>query len=343
MAECKLQNGRVLRAEEQPYIVAEANTSHNGNLNMAYTMIEKAKEAGCDCIKFQSWSAESLYSRSYYKENPIAERMVKKFAFSKEQQLELAVYCRQQGISFASTPYSKEEVDFLIEQCEVPYIKIASMDINNLPFLNYIANTKMPIVLATGMADMEEIQRAVDSILSTGNENLCLLHCVSNYPAKPSEIRLKNILGLKEIFINCPIGFSDHSIGISMACAAVSLGAVLIEKHFTLDNSKIGMDNQMATEPKEMRELVRECHNVYIALGTKERQLQEAELKQRSKMRRSIVSAREMKKGEIIREEDLTAKRPGTGISPEQMNQLIGKRLLNDLEKDMVISWQNLI
>lgn len=342
MSECILKNGRILGDSKEPYIVAEVNTSHNGNIEVAKKMVDAAKEAGCDCVKFQSWSSESLYSRTYYNENPISERMVKKFALSKEQQKEMAQYCKSNGISFASTPYAEDEVDYLIEHCDVPYIKVASMDLNNYPFLKYIANTQYPIVLATGMADMEEIRRAVDTIAMTGNKNLCLLHCISIYPPKLTTIRLKNIIGLQKEFSQYPIGFSDHSIGTEMASAAIALGASLIEKHLTLDKSKIGMDNQMATEPEEMQLLVRQCHNVYQALGDEQRIVLEAELEQRKKMRRSVIVTRDMKKGEILRVEDLGAKRPGTALPPEAIDTIIGKRLLADIAKDSLIKEEDI-
>lgn len=337
MAECRLKDNRILGDLYTPYIVAEVNTSHNGNMDTAKKMIEVIKEIGCDCVKFQSWSSNSLYSQTYYNENPIAERMVKKFSFSKEQQLKLALYCKQLGISFASTAYSKEEVDFLIEKCDVPYIKIASMDLNNYPFIEYIAKTQMPIVLATGMSEMHEIRKAVDTIANTGNPNLCLLHCISIYPPELSTIRLKNITGLQKEFPNYSIGFSDHSIGTEMACAAVALGANLIEKHFTLDKSKIGMDNQMATEPEEMKMLVKSCNNIHLALGSETRLVLHAEQEQRKKMRRSIILTRNMKCGDIIEEKDLDAKRPGIGIAPEKMKEIIGKKLAKDINKDEVL------
>lgn len=342
MPECILKNGRIIGDSKEPYIVAEVNTSHNGSIEAAKKMVDAAKEAGCDCVKFQSWSSDSLYSRTYYNENPISERMVKKFALSKEQQKEMAQYCKSVGISFASTPYSEDEVDYLIENCDVPYIKVASMDLNNYPFLKYIANTQFPIVLATGMSDIKEIHKAVDTIAMTGNEKLCLLHCISIYPPELTTIRLRNIIGLQKEFPEYPIGFSDHSIGTEMASAAIALGANLIEKHLTLDKSKIGMDNQMATEPEEMELLVRQCHNVYKALGDEQRIVLQAELEQRKKMRRSVIVTRDIQKGEVLQREDLGAKRPGTELAPEAIDRIIGKRILCDIKKDSLIKEEDI-
>lgn len=338
MATMKLRDATVLGDFNKPYIVAEVNTSHFGNMEIAKKMIVQAKEAGCDCVKFQSWSADSLYSQTYYAENPIAKRFVNKFAFSEAQLVEVAEYSKKCGIAFSSTPYSRQEVSFLLDKCDAPFIKVASMDLNNYPYLDFIARTGAPIVLSTGMGELEEIHRAVDTIEKAGNKKICILHCISIYPPEISTIRLKNILGLRKEFPDYPIGFSDHSIGVEMATAAVALGACLIEKHFTLDRSKIGMDNQVATEPEEMATLVRNCHNVQIALGGPERILLPAEIEQRKKMRRSIIAVKHLKAGTKLTANDLDAKRPGTGLPPEKISNLIGKTLLRDIEGDTLIT-----
>ncbi|PHR69812.1 MAG: N-acylneuraminate-9-phosphate synthase [Arcobacter sp.] len=337
MSTIRLNDSTELSNYGKPYIVAEMNTSHFGKIEIAKKMVAAAKKAGCNCVKFQSWTTESLYSKTYYDENPIAKRFVKGFSFSEEQLKELVEYCNKIGISFSSTPYSKKEVDFLVDECNVPFIKVASMDLNNHIFLKYIGNKGVPIVLSTGMGDIEEIRDAIKVIENTGNENICILHCISIYPPELSTIRLNNIVGLREEFPNYPIGFSDHSIGIEMPIASVAMGSCLIEKHFTLDKSKIGMDNQVATEPKEMKQLVNSCHNVQIALGGKERIVLKEELEKRKEMRRSIVVTRDLKKGDIISLNDLDVKRPGTGISADKIYDMVGKILLNDVNKDCLI------
>lgn len=338
MAKCIFRDTTVISDFGKPYFVAEVNTSHNGNIDTAKLMIDKAIEAGCSCVKFQSWSAESLYSKTYYKDNPIAKRIVSKLALDEAQLLEVAHYCTDHGISFSSTPYSKEEVDFLIEQCNAPYIKVASMDLNNYPYLEYIAKTGAPIVLSTGMSEIEEVRKAVNVIKNSGNNNVCLLHCISIYPPELSTINLNNILGLREEFPDYPIGFSDHSLGTEIATAAVALGAALIEKHLTLDRTKIGMDNQMATEPEEMAQLVRNCNNVHIALGGTERIVLAAEKEQILKMRRSIIATEDLKTGTRLTIDVLDAKRPGTGLPPERIYDLIGKVLVRDVEADTLIT-----
>ena len=325
MAECILRDSTVIGDFVRPYIVAEVNTSHHGSIETAKEMIDRAKEVGCSCVKFQSWSDESLYSKTYYDENPIAKRFVKKFAFNEAQLLDVAQYCREHGIAFSSTPYSPAEVDFLIEKCDPPYIKVASMDLNNYPFLEYIANFDAPIVLSTGMGTMDEIRRAVDTIEVTGNHKICLLHCIAIYPPELSTIHLNNLIGLRKEFPNYPVGLSDHSIGIEIPTAAVAMGAAMIEKHFTLDRTKIGMDNHMATEPEEMEQLVRNCQNVHIALGETERNVLPAEMEQRKKMRRSIISVKDLPTGTVLTKADLSAKRPGTGFPPEKLMSLLAK------------------
>ena len=337
MSNIILNNSKAIGDFEKPYIVAEINTSHFGNIETAKQMISKAKDSGCDCVKFQSWSANTLYSKSYYDDNPIAKRFVKGFSLSEKDISIIAEYSNKIDIDFASTPYSNKEVDFLINFCKVPYIKIASMDINNYGFLDYIGKTGVPIILSTGMGDMEEILTAVKVIENTGNKNICILHCISIYPPEQSTIRLNNILGLREKFPNYPIGFSDHSIGIEVPSAAVALGAALIEKHFTLDKTKIGMDNQVATEPEEMKKMVESCHNIHIALGDKERVVLPDEVEQRQQMRRSIVATRDLKAGTKITEKDLDVKRPGVGIPPNKLNELIGAIVVNNIESDTLI------
>lgn len=338
----KLRSGRVIGEAEQPFVIAEVNTSHFGDLNIARDMVLKAKEAGCDCVKFQSWSEESLYSRSFYDDNPIARRFVKKFSFAEAQLAEIASFSRSRGIEFSSTPYSRKEVDFLVHGCAVPFVKVASMELNNYDYLDYIGRTGVPIVLSTGMGDIEEIRKAVKTIENTGNEEICILHCVSIYPPDISSMRLKNIVGLREEFPRHPIGFSDHSLGTEMATAAVALGACVIEKHLTLDSKKIGMDNQMAAEPADMARLVRHCHNVHLALGDSRRIVSQSELDQRQKMRRSIIAARDLTAGTRLTLEDLDFKRPGNGIPPDRARDIVGKTLLRDVEADRLIGESDL-
>lgn len=332
-----LRNSSIIGENIKPYFIAEMNTSHFGNMDTAKIMIEEAKKAGCDCVKFQSWSADSLYSKSYYDDNPIAKRIFNKFALNDDEMIEVANYCKEIGIDFSSTPYSNREVDFLINDCNAAFIKIASMELNNHPYLEYIGKTGAPIILSTGMGELEEIKKAVKTIENTGNKNICILHCISIYPCETSTINLKNISGLIKEFPDYLIGYSDHSVGTEMASAAIALGACVIEKHFTLDSSRIGMDNQMASEPDEMTQMVQNCKNVQIALGSPNRTVLFDELEQRKNMRRSVIASKDLIAGNKISIADLDVKRPGTGIPPEEMKTLVGKILNRDIEANTLI------
>ena len=340
MSILKLRGEKTIGDGLPPYVVAELNSSHNGNIETAKQMITAAKECGCDCVKLQSWTAESLYCDEYYEKNPISKRIVTKFALSESELKELADHCQKCEIDFSSTPYSKAEVDFLAEKTNAPFLKIASMEINNLPFLQYIASKNLPMVLSTGMSTIEEIRSAVKAIESTGNNRLCILHCVSMYPAQVDVIHLNNIKMLREEFPDYPIGYSDHTIGYEVAAASVALGASYIEKHFTLDNKKMGMDNNMATEPDEMKNLVTACRNVFTALGSSRRSLLPGEEEQRLKMRRSLITTRDIKSGEILTPDDIDAKRPGDGIPPMELHEVAGKTAQTDIPKGHLLRWE---
>jgi sialic acid synthase SpsE len=342
MADIKFRNSRKIGDFKSPYFIAEVNTSHFGNIETAKEMILKAKECACDCVKFQSWSADSLYSENFYLENPIAKRMFSKFSFSAEDLKILSDFCDQQEIDFASTPYSIDEVNFLVEDTNAPFIKVASMDLTNLPFLKYIANTSMPIVLSTGMATYQEVQDAVHAITNEGNDQLSILHCVATYPVEAKDVRLMNMLALRESFPNFPIGYSDHTIGLEVPCAAVAHGACIIEKHFTLDRSRIGMDNQMATESEDFEKMISLCNSVHSSLGGKERVLSDAEIGQKEKMTRSLVALRDLPIGHELTLEDFCAKRPGTGIPVNQADLLIGKKVISEIKANHLIVSENL-
>jgi sialic acid synthase SpsE len=332
-----LRNGRPIGDYLKPYIVAEMNTSHFGNIEVAKSMIDQAKEAGCDCVKFQSWSADSLYCESYYEENKMAKRVFAKFSLSGAQQKELAAYAKDKKVDFASTPYSIEEARFLIEDCDVPFIKIASMELNNTPYLTELGHLGAPLVLSTGMGTLEEIGMALEAIRLTGNKNVVILHCTSVYPSPPKIIRLQNIMGLRNEFPQYPIGYSDHSNGIEIPTASIAMGACLIEKHFTLDRSRIGMDNHMASEPDEMRAMIESCNKVYESLGGLDRVLSQEEKEQSSKMRRSIIARKYIPSGHTLDYKDIEYKRPGHGIPPSETSLYIGKKLTRSISAGNIL------
>jgi len=337
MSRIVLANGRIVEDYGNQYFIAEVNSSHNGSVEVAKKMVDAAVQAGCDCVKFQSWSAKTLYSQTYYDQNPIAKRFVDKFSLSPDELKEMANYCREKNIDFSSTPYSNEEVDFLVNECKAPFIKISSMEVNNPQYLKYIASKDIPVIISTGMATYEETKRAIQIIEDAGNKRIAILHCVSVYPTPEERINLNNIHSLREMFPSYPIGFSDHTIGEKAALAATVLGAAVIEKHITLDSGKIGMDNQMAMEPEDFVSFIRNCRSIKETLGSRERILYPEELKSRDNMRRSVVSTRDIRAGEVLTESDLGVKRPGTGIEPKDIPFLLGKRVNKDIKADYLV------
>ena len=338
----KLKNSRIIGGNNKPYYVAELNTSHFGDIGLAKKMIKIAHQVGCDCIKLQSWTSESLYSDYFYKKNPIAKRFVEKYSLNEKNIKNLSIFCKKIGIDFSSTPYSSKEVNFLTEHCSPSFIKVASMDLNNYQLLKHIGSKKFPVVLSTGMGEKSEIINAVKILKKSGTTKICVLHCVSIYPAPSELLSIKNILGLKKIFPDLPIGFSDHTIGSEFAISAVALGASLIEKHLTLDKNLIGMDNQMATEPLAFKKLIEKCNKVHSGLGSEERKLSKQEIKQSKLMRRSVFISKNLKKNHILKISDIQLKRPGNGISPNHIENLINKKINKSIKKGSLLKYSDI-
>jgi sialic acid synthase SpsE len=336
----------------KPYVIAEIGSNHNGDMELAKKIIDAAVEAGAHAVKFQSWTPESLIAREEYEANTVytddpkkhwgsLREMVEEYYLRADQHKELNEYCKSKGVDFCSTPFSEEEADLLME-LDVPFFKVASMDINNLRLLKYLAKTGKPIILSTGMATMGEIEQAVQVVEDIGNKQIVLLHCVSVYPPEMETINLRNITTLQQAF-GYPVGFSDHTIGSAIPLASVALGACLIEKHFTIDKDLPGWDHMISADPDEMSVITKESENIVAAMGSSRRLISEAEKKKMPKMRRSIVISRELKKGTTIREEDLLFKRPGTGISPDQESFVVGRTVNRNIEADSVLRWKDLV
>ncbi|MFW9972734.1 MAG: N-acetylneuraminate synthase family protein, partial [Candidatus Odinarchaeota archaeon] len=333
---------------KEPYIIADIGANHNGDIRLAKKMIDTLAKIGCDAAKFQSWTKKSIFTKGFYKEKSqfvdkkfgTLEEMVEKFSLSKESHFILKEYCDKKSITFCSTPFSNEEVDIL-EELDVPFFKVASMDLNNLTFLEYIAQKRKPVILSTGMGSLAEIEEALKRLYKAGNKEIILLHCVSIYPPDDAIINLKNILMLKDTF-GLPVGFSDHTIGTAIPLASVALGAKLIEKHFTLDKNLPGWDHAVSAEPREMEFIVKESKRIVLALGNYQRIISEVEFAQRDLFRRSIVARRLLKKGEIINQKSLDFKRPGTGIRPNELKFVLGKKVKKDIDEDELIQWEDL-
>jgi sialic acid synthase SpsE len=245
------------------------------------------------------------------------------------------------GIDCTSTPFSKREVDFLVEELDAPFIKVASMDLNNYPFLEYIAKKNKPIVLSTGLSELYEIDKAIKTIENAGNNQIVILHCVSIYPPKDTEVNLNNIKTLRRAY-PYPVGFSDHTLGTAIPLAAVALGACIIEKHFTLDKNLEGWDHKVSATPDELKEIVENSKRVNDALGSFRITVPEDE-ERKKEFRRSIVLTRDMKKGEIIKPEDIDFKRPGTGLEPGMSDFIIGMKVNKDLKKDHILTKEDII
>jgi N-acetylneuraminate synthase len=342
--------GRLVGPGEPPYIVAEIGANHNGDMELCHRLIDAALKCGVGAVKFQSWSKGSLISRAEYERNTryvarsngslTLEEEVAKYQLTPEQHREVTRYCRERGITFFSSCFSPEEVD-LLEALGAPAYKIASMDVNHLPLLEYVAGTGKPVILSTGMATLGEIERALDTLWRGGAERVALLHCVSIYPSRPEITNLHNIEMLARIF-NVPVGFSDHSLGTSIPLAAVALGACMIEKHFTVDKRLEGWDHSISADVEEMSYLVEQSKNVFAALGSYRRIVSAEELEKRRSFRRRIVTRRAIERGEKITSADLDYKRPGTGIHPDELHYVAGRTLARDVAPEEELEWSDL-
>lgn len=332
------------------FIIAEAGVNHNGDLKLAKKLIDAARKAGANAVKFQTFRAEKLVSTSAPKaayqqrttdaaESQLA--MIKALELSEEAHRELLEYCQQQGILFLSSPFDESTADFL-EQLGVPAFKVPSGEITNLPFLNHLARKGKPIILSTGMSTIGEVEAAVQVIQAAGNPEIALLHCVSNYPAAAKDINLRAMQTMQQAF-SLPVGYSDHVPENEIAFAAVAMGACVVEKHFTLDRKLPGPDHQASSEPKELANLVRGIRNVEAALGDGRKRPAASELDTANVARKSLVAAREIQPGEIIDSQMLAVKRPGTGLQPVFLPQLIGRKARVKIECDSLIVLEDLL
>ena len=322
-------------------IIAEAGVNHNGDLKLAKEMVDIAKNAGVNYIKFQTFIPEKMVSKyakkaQYQKvttdKNESQLQMLKKLALTKEEFLELNEYCKQIGIGFISTPFDLDSIDFL-EKLDMDFWKIPSGEITNLPYLEKIGKTKRKVVLSTGMCNIEEIQSAIAVLEKNGTTEITLLHCNTQYPTPYEHVNLKAMETIREV-TKKEVGYSDHTLGIEVPIAAVSLGATVIEKHFTLDKALAGPDHKASLNPEELRKMVSSIRNIEKALGSGEKKATLSELENKVVARKSIVASKKIVKGEIFSENNITTKRPGDGISPMKWYDVLGKRAIRDFEED---------
>jgi len=336
--------------KDKVFIIAEAGVNHNGKLDLAFQLVDKAKEAEVDAVKFQTFNPKKLVSKAakmatYQKNNIGKEKtqreMLTELILSKESFQKLKKYCDKQEILFLSTPFDDESADFL--DGLVPYYKIGSGEVTNLPFLRYIASMGKPIILSTGMSYLGEVERAIIEITSVNEKlELSLLHCTTNYPCPVNEVNLKAMQTLKESFKR-PVGYSDHTKGIEVPIAAVAMGAQIIEKHFTLDNNMEGPDHKASLEPNELKEMVLRIRNIEQALGDGIKRPNVSEKKIMEVARKVLVVNKDLDQGNILHKKDIEIKRAGKGISPYDLEKVAERKLIKKINEDEPLTWEHLM
>lgn len=350
--------GREIKDFGRPFIIAEIGMNHNGDVALAKNIIDAAKEAGADCAKFQSWTKSSLFSRKVYEGNAGLEKDIDVYSFGAgnvlETYRELKRYCDQIGIIFSTSVFNEVEADFFLDELNMDFVKIASMDLNNFPFLEYVAKKNKPMILSTGLSTLPEIAEAVQ-VITKYNTQLVILHCLSVYPdaaqglgagvageEKGVGINLNNIEMLRTNF-GCPVGFSDNAPGVYMPLGAAAKGACVIEKHFTIDKNMAGWDHTISADVEDMKMIVEGSRLISAGLGRHQRVLSQKEMNMRSVFRRSVVLRHDLPAGQVLKREDLDFKRPGTGIEPKHWTFLVGRALRVNLKKDDMLKVEDLV
>ena len=334
------------KTHQQPIIIAEVGVNHNGSISIAKQLIDLAVSSGADIVKFQSFKAAELVTSqaslaTYQIENTKSYQsqlsMLEELELSADQFKELSAYCGLVGIEFLSTAFDKFSLDFLIE-LGIKRIKVPSGELTNFPYLVYVASRGLPVILSTGMATFEEVYQSADVLVKNGlpKEELTILHCTSNYPAKPNEL---NMLAMRtlEKGLDFKIGYSDHSLGENAAIMAVALGAQIIEKHITLDRKMPGPDHLASMEPIDFKNYVKAIRRAFASMGDGVKEPSITEMENALVVRKSIVASRAILKGEKFSENNVTTKRPGSGLSPMLWNYVIGKRAIRDFSIDDMI------
>ena len=349
----KIQIGQHSVGHGEPvFIIAEAGSNHNQDFDQAKRLIDVAAEAKATAVKFQTFSADSLYSKktpsmSYLQKNKLLKEgetvwdLLKKNELPREWQKDLADYCQSKGLLFLSTPFDVKAVEDL-EKLNVPAYKIASYEITHLPLLKAVSQTGKPIILSTGMADLTDIEDALEVIGKNGNNQVILLHCAINYPPKFEDVNLRAMITMRQAFQR-PVGFSDHTMGISVDIAAVALGACAIEKHYTTDRNLPGPDHPFALEPNELKEMVKGIRETEKSLGSPVKRRTAAEEEMYQLGRRSLCAAAKISKGTVISKSMIAVKRPGTGIPTKLLDVVIGRTAKEDIDEDEMLLWDKLV
>ena len=332
---------------KKTFIIAEAGVNHNGSLELAKNLVDAAIETGADAVKFQTFKAERIVSKNAEKAayqiqttNATESQldMIRRLELSTTAHKELLQYCGEKEIQFLSSPFDLESID-LLASLGLTIFKIPSGEITNLPYLRKVGVLKKEIILSTGMADLGEIEDALDVLMEAGTEleNITVLHCNTEYPTPFEDVNLRAMLTIKAAFPGLQVGYSDHTRGIEVSIAAVAMGATIIEKHFTLDKNMEGPDHKASLEPDELKAMVNAIRNIEKALGNGIKKPSPSELKNKAIVRKSIVAERDIRNREAFTEENLTVKRPGTGICPMRWDEVIGQVAQKDYEKDELI------
>lgn len=340
---------KIIDKDSDCFVIAEIGHNHQGSVEICKQLFKAAKECGVDAVKLQKRSNKKLYTQEFYNspynsENSYGDTYGKHreaLEFDEKQFQELSEYANHLGLVFFATPFDLDSVDFL-EKFDLPCYKIASADLKHLPLLQHIAKLQKPMLLSTGGATLEDMKRAYDSIYSM-NQQIAFLQCTASYPAEFSELDLHVISTYKKEFPEAVIGFSAHDNGIAMSVAAYVLGARIIEKHFTLNRVMKGTDHVFSLEPLGMRKLVRDLRRVKIALGDGMKKVYESEKQALLKMQKKIVAAKNLPKGHILKESDVTFKSPGGGLHPYQVDKLIGKKLKRSLKEDEALGLSDVL
>lgn len=339
------------------FIIAEAGVNHNGDKDLALQLIETAKRCGADAVKFQTFSADKLVrpgaEKAEYQKRETdggdQHAMLKALEMSEVLHRKLFARCAELGIEFMSTPFDEDAANFLIE-LGMRRIKIPSGEITNEPFLKFLAAKDLPLIMSTGMATLAEIQRAVEVIAAARDragylaplaDILTILHCTSNYPAQCRDVNLRAMQTIANQ-THLPVGYSDHTLGLAVSTAAVALGGVVIEKHFTLDRELMGPDHKTSLTPEELSQLVRQIRDVEDALGSSIKQPSPSELPIRALVRRSVTVVKPIRAGALIQQDDVALLRPGGGIAPGEMAIVIGKTAAHDLPANTTLQWSDI-
>ena len=343
-------NDLVNKKNPRAIFIAEAGINHDGDISKAKKMIDAAVEAGADYVKFQSFKAKKLVTPDALTSSYIDDGshkgesfqdLLQRLELNEDDHHELKKYCDNKNIKFLSTAFDAESFDFLIS-LGIDIVKVASGDVTNLPLLKHMAKSGLPMIMSTGMATLGEIEEAVNAITSEGNDKIVLLHCISWYPAEISTTNLRFMETLKHAF-PFPVGYSDHTLGINMSIAARALGAVLLEKHFTMDKTEFGPDHAASIEPDELKSLIEGLREVEEGLGSTQRVFCDKEIGQRKVHRRSIVVKSRIEAGEALTIDNLIIKRPGIGIKPKYLDDILGKKVIEACDAESLLSWSNIV